>query len=185
MQTDPSRTVDVLSTGEFLSQIQSLLDQQRYDEARARASQRLGRKPGDRTARLSLLLVNVTAFGVEGYGPEINELRTVSAVDEQEREVVRRLFLMAFNSAEKHGDEKQALVYQRWLRKLLLRQPLDDPDSNLIALPLPSDRPARAERQREPVVIPPSRVGGSSVSPSLPEVLAKVRLTKANAILLI
>jgi hypothetical protein len=155
MEANLSRTNHTSSAPQFLAEIQTLLDEQKYDQARARAAQRLGIKPGDRAARLALLLVNVMAFGAERYGPEIKDLRSLAGLGDQEREFVRRLFLIAFNSAQKVGDQKQALLYQRCLRRLLLGQPLDDPESNVVPLPSFPERRIASEKHREAVLEAP------------------------------
>src|SRR5215471_1372617 len=107
------------------SNIERLLKDERYQEAKSQLAQRLKRNPRDREASLYLLLVNVTLHGLRSYEKEVERLRSVSDFSDSEKEIVRRLFLIAFTSAEKKGEEKQAWLYQRLLRRLLINQPLD------------------------------------------------------------
>ena len=52
-------------------------------------------------------------------------MRSLSGFNAIEKEIVRRLFVLGVQSAEKEGRETQAWAYQRLLRRLLLDQPLD------------------------------------------------------------
>jgi hypothetical protein len=110
---------------QFFSEIELLLHEGKYEDAKARLAKRLDQHPRDRESTLYLLLVNATLHGALSYEDEIYRLRNLGDLGDTEREIVRRLFLLAFESAEKDGSEKQAWDYQRLLRRLLLNQPLD------------------------------------------------------------
>jgi hypothetical protein len=109
---------------DFFSEIDRLLEQGNYDEAKARLGRRLDQNPHDRETELYLLFLNITVRGPLTYESEINRLRFVSDLSPAATEVVRKIFLLAFDAAQKAGREKQAWVYQRLLRRLVLNQPL-------------------------------------------------------------
>src|ERR1700747_1332343 len=115
---------EISSSEDFFSGIEVALNEGKYKEAKALLTQHLARNPRDREAGLYLLLVNVTLEGPVRHEREINRLRALSDLSETGKDVVRRIFLLAFNEAEKQGRQKQAWVYQRLLRRLLLHQPL-------------------------------------------------------------
>jgi len=110
---------------DFFSKIELLLKEEKYQDAHALLTQRLKQNPRDRASGLYLLLVNVTLHGLGPYEEEIQRLQSVSEFSDAEKEIVRRLFLLAFTTAEKEGKERQAWVYQRLLRRLLINQPPD------------------------------------------------------------
>jgi hypothetical protein len=128
---------EISSSQQFLSEMELLLNDEKYEDAKALLTQRLDQNQADRQIRLYLLLVNATLRGPVPYEHEIDRLRALLDLSGSEKEIVRRIFLLGFKAAEKEGREKQALAYQRLLRRLLLNQPLDHsiPQSGAIALP--------------------------------------------------
>ena len=109
----------------FLTEIELLLSEGKYDVAKASLLQHLEQHPADRESSLYLLLVNATLTGPETYEAEIDRLRNLLDLNNTERDVVRRLFIIGFKAAEEAGREDQAWAYQRLLRRLLLDQELD------------------------------------------------------------
>jgi hypothetical protein len=108
-------------------EIEPLLNEGKYEEARVLLSCSLEQDPSDRESRLYLLLVNVMLNGPIAYENDIDKLRDLVDLSNTEKEIVRRIFVLGFEAADKDGREEQAWVYQRLLRRLLLAQALDQP----------------------------------------------------------
>ena len=104
---------------------QRLLQDRLYDRAIVTLSQRIESQPGDRMARLLLLLANVSQFGTGPFNRQIEELRLVADLSSDERHIVRKIFLVCFQHAERDSQTLQKIVYQRLIRRLMLNQPLD------------------------------------------------------------
>jgi hypothetical protein len=58
---------------------------------------------------------------------EIDQVRAVYNLSETEREIVREIFCLGFDAAEKEDRQDKMWAYQRLVRRLLLHQPLDQP----------------------------------------------------------
>jgi hypothetical protein len=108
-------------------EIETLLKEGKYEEARVLLCRCLEQNPSDRENNLYLLLVNVKLNGPNSYEDDIDRLRDLLDLSDTEKEIVRRIFVLGFEAAEKDGREEQAWVYQRLLRRLLLAQALDQP----------------------------------------------------------
>ncbi len=104
---------------------QRLLHEARYDQAIVELSQRIETQPDDRTARLLLLLANVSQFGTGPFNRQVDEVRLFADLTNNERQIVRQIFLTCFQHAERNGQTIQKMVYQRLIRRLMLNQPLD------------------------------------------------------------
>ncbi|HEX6767830.1 MAG TPA: SH3 domain-containing protein [Candidatus Binatia bacterium] len=107
------------------SLVQRLLQEARYDQAITSLTQRIEAQPEDRMARLLLLLTNVSQFGTGPFSREIEALRLLADLSSNERHIVRKIFLVCFQHAERDGQTLQKIVYQRLIRRLMLNQPLD------------------------------------------------------------
>lgn len=107
------------------SLVQRLLQEARYNEAIIALSQRIEIQPGDRMARLLLLLANVSQFGTGPFNGQIEEVRLLADLSSNERHIVRQIFLVCFQHAERDGQTIQKIAYQRLIRRLMLNQPLD------------------------------------------------------------
>jgi hypothetical protein len=59
------------------------------------------------------------------YEEDIDQLRNLSNLNDSEKEIVRRLFVLGFKSARKEGREDQIRAYQQLLTRLQLNQPLE------------------------------------------------------------
>ena len=81
----------------------------------------------DRQAQLSSLLAKVKIDSAQNYEQEIDQVRAVYDLSETEREIVREIFCLGFDAAEKEHREDKMWAYQRLLRRLFLHQPLDQP----------------------------------------------------------
>ena len=139
---------EISSSQEFFSELELLLNERKYQEAKARLTRRLASDPLNRDAGLYLLLVTVIIEGPLPHQHEINRLRGLSDLSETGKDVVRRVFLLAFNAAEKEGREKQAWVYQRLLRRLLLNQPLDHSTRPNTPVVLPAGEPPHSRTKK-------------------------------------
>jgi hypothetical protein len=81
--------------------------------------------------------------GPIAYENDIDRLRDLPDLGDTEKEIVRRIFVLGFEAAEKDGREDQAWVYQRLLRRLLLAQALDQPiQKNSAPIPPAVENPA-------------------------------------------
>jgi Bacterial SH3 domain len=109
------------------SQIEFCLKEAKYEYAEALLFELLNQNPSDRESKLYLLLVNVTREGPVLYEEDIDQLRNLSNLNDREKEIVRRLFVLGFKSAKKEGREDQILAYQQLLTRLQLNQPLELP----------------------------------------------------------
>jgi hypothetical protein len=107
--------------------VEQLLQEKKYEQAIALLCERVDAAPADRTARLLLLLANVLVFGPVPFEKQIDDLRSHFDLTETDRNIVRQIFLAAFQHAERTGDENKQRIYQRLLRRQVLGQPLDVP----------------------------------------------------------
>jgi hypothetical protein len=110
-----------------MAEVDVFLSDGRYDDAKALLAERLDKNPLDRESKLYLLLVNVILNGPAVYENDIDQLRSLSNFSDIEKEIVRRVFILGFESAKKEEREDQAWAYQRLSRRLLLNQRLDQP----------------------------------------------------------
>lgn len=118
---------DIARSQQVFSQIEFFLKEAKYEYAEALLFELLNQNPSDRESKLYLLLVNVMRDGPALYEDDIDRLRDLMDLSDMEKEIVRRIFVLGFEAAEKDGREEQAWVYQRLLRRLLLAQALDQP----------------------------------------------------------
>ena len=109
------------------SRIEMLLRENKFAEALALLHQSAARAPLEREISLYILLSKVRLHGPEYYERDIDALRALTDLNDHEKATIRRIFLYAFQIAEKAGEEEKKLAYQRLLRRLLLGQPLTQP----------------------------------------------------------
>jgi hypothetical protein len=83
--------------------------------------------PLNRQAQLSSLLARIQVDSAQTHEQEIDQVRAVYNLSETEREIVREIFRLGFDAAEKEDRQDKMWAYQRLLRRLLLHQPLDQP----------------------------------------------------------
>jgi len=107
--------------------VDRLLSENKFADALELVSKRLADQPRDREASLYWILANVHARGPERYEREIDNLRQLFNLNDVEKDLVRRIFLLGFHAAEKAGLERKTWAYQRLLRRLLIGQLLDQP----------------------------------------------------------
>lgn len=105
--------------------VRRLLAERSYDQAIALLSERVDAQPEDRTARLMLLLANVSVFGPDAFYRQIDDLRFIVDLSANERSIVRQIFSVGFQYAERDRKTIQKISYQRLIRRLMLGQPLD------------------------------------------------------------
>jgi hypothetical protein len=118
------------------SNLENLLAQNKLADALALLC-RGAHQTAERETHLYTLLVKMRLHGPEDYEQSIDALRALADPTDHEKTLMRRIFLYAFQMAEKAGQEDKRRVYQRLLRRLLLGQPLDQP------IPLTRRAPAR------------------------------------------
>jgi hypothetical protein len=100
------------------------MKQENYGQAAVLPSQRLAEDPPDRQNHLLVLLRNVRTYGPEKFEDQIDDLRSLYDLNSAEKDIVREIFLLGYQTAEANGNTEQRWAYQRLLRKLLLGQPL-------------------------------------------------------------
>jgi hypothetical protein len=130
-----------------MAEVDVFLSDGRYDDAKALLAERLDKNPLDRESKLYLLLVNVILNGPAVYEDDIDQLRSLSDFSDIEKEIVRRLFILGFESAKKEVREDQAWAYQRLSRRLLLNQRLDQP------IPKSAARALRMNQRHAPELV--------------------------------
>jgi len=118
---------EIARSQQVFDQIEFFLKKAKYEYAEALLFQLLDQDPSDRKSRLYALLVNVTREGPVLYEEDIDQLRNLSNLNDSEKEIVRRLFVLGFKSAKKEGREDQIRAYQQLLTRLQLNQPLEPP----------------------------------------------------------
>jgi hypothetical protein len=109
------------------SRIELLLQENKLIEALALLRHCASAGFPERESRLYVLFARARLHGLELCEEDIDALRSFSDLNNREKDLVRRIFLYAFQVAEKAGQEKKKWAYQRLLRRLLLGQPLNQP----------------------------------------------------------
>jgi hypothetical protein len=118
---------EIVRSQRVFDQIEFFLNKAKYEYAEALLFQLLNQDPSHGKSRLYLLLVNVTREGPVLYEEDIDQLRNLSNLDDSEKEIVRKLFVLGFKSAKKEGRKDQIWAYQQLLTRLLINQPLKPP----------------------------------------------------------
>jgi len=83
--------------------------------------------PFNRQAQLSSLLARIQVDGAQTHEQEIDRLRAVDDLSDTEREIVREIFCLGFDAAEKERRQDKMRVYRWLLARLLLNHTLDQP----------------------------------------------------------
>lgn len=109
------------------SRIELLLQENKLIEALALLRQCAFEGLPEQETHLYVLFARARLYGPESCEADIDALRGVSDLNDREKDLLRRIFLYAFQVAERAGQEEKKLAYQRLLRRLLLGQPLDQP----------------------------------------------------------
>src|SRR5215467_5444810 len=118
---------EIVRSQRVFDQIEGFLNKAKYEYAEVLLFQLLNQDPSHRKSRLFLLLVNVTREGPVLYEEDIDQLRNLSNLDDSEKEIVRKLFVLGLKSAKKEGRKDQIWAYQQLLTRLLLNQQLKPP----------------------------------------------------------
>lgn len=87
---------------------------------------------GNRQAHLLNLLARIQVDGAQNHEQEIDQVRAVCDLGEAEREIVRQIFCLGFDAAEKDDRHDKMWTYRWLLVRLLLHQPLDQPIPGII-----------------------------------------------------
>ncbi|MGH7834674.1 MAG: hypothetical protein ACREQK_13590, partial [Candidatus Binatia bacterium] len=91
-----------------VAQLEKLMEEKNYAEARSILEELLEKDPQDRVCQLYYLLDCIKLKGVAPVEEQIGELRALADLTDKEREIVRQIFLAAFGEAEKEGAETKA-----------------------------------------------------------------------------
>jgi hypothetical protein len=83
--------------------------------------------PFNRQAQLLSLLARIQVDGAQTHEQEIDRLRAVDDLSDTEREIVREIFCLGFDAAEKEQRQDKIRVYRWLLARLLLNHTLDQP----------------------------------------------------------
>jgi hypothetical protein len=108
-------------------QLEDLLRSGQHEDLRAVVENQLMSFPDVRELRLYHLFVVIKAEGVGAHEGQIEALRNLTGLTDGEREVIRQIFILGFEQAQKEGTKEKAWAYQRLARKLVLRQSLLGP----------------------------------------------------------
>lgn len=81
----------------------------------------------DRKAQLSILLARIQVDGAQTHEREIDRLRAFDDLSDIEREIVREIFCLGFDAAEKEQRQDKMWAYRWLLARLLLNHTLDQP----------------------------------------------------------
>ena len=81
----------------------------------------------NRQAQLSSLLARIQVDGAQTHEQEIDRLRAVDDLSDTERGIVREIFCLGFDAAEKEQRQDKMRVYRWLLARLLLNHTLDQP----------------------------------------------------------
>ncbi|MEX0802407.1 MAG: AgmX/PglI C-terminal domain-containing protein [Candidatus Binatia bacterium] len=100
------------------------LRQGNYPEAISTLDAIVKANPEDQKASLLHLYATVKLYNIYGYEKQIQSLRFLSDLSEKEREIVREIFLIRSEEAQKRGGQDEAREYQRLATKVVLGQPL-------------------------------------------------------------
>ncbi len=170
------RVTDTLQSVSGHADIELLLQEGKFHEAAALLSRRLDQFPGDRETELYLLLVNVLVHGPEAFEENIDEVRGSVDLNETEKDIVKRLFLLGHQAAEARGQEDQIWAYQRLLRRLLLGQLLDEPipQSREYWLPSTDQIPIELTAEAGPELMEDFRDGAAPIR-GFPQVIPILR----------
>jgi hypothetical protein len=109
------------------SKIAPLPSQGKKDKAQIHYGLLGASSPFNRQAQLSSLLARIQVDGVQTHEQEIDRLRAVDDLSDTERKIVRGVFCLGFDAAEKEQRQDKMRVYRWLLARLLLHQPLDQP----------------------------------------------------------
>lgn len=123
------------------------LRQGKYQEAISTLDAIIKSNPEKQEPRLLHLYATVKLYNVYGYEKQIEDLRSLSVLSEKEREIVREIFLLRADEAQKRGKTDEAREYQRLATRVILGQPLMETAPERPELP-PQPKPPEASGPR-------------------------------------
>src|SRR5262245_62107215 len=139
-------TASDATTREGLSRkLEALLRSGQYEELRSLLESQRMSYPDDRELQLYQLLLVTRAEGVAAHEREIEGLRYLTELSNSEREIIRQIFILGFEEAQKAGIKGKTWAYQRLARRLVLQQSLDE------SLPIMTPGDAKDSERREDV----------------------------------
>src|SRR5262245_61445762 len=136
-------TASDATTREGLSRkLETLLRRGQYEELRSLLESQRVSYPDDRELRLYQLLLVTRAEGVAAHERKIEGLRYLTELSDSEREIIRQIFILGFEEAQKAGNKGKTWAYQRLARRLVSHQSLE-------SLPVVTPGDARDSERRE------------------------------------
>ncbi|MFQ5683469.1 MAG: hypothetical protein ACE5HC_09385 [Candidatus Binatia bacterium] len=107
-----------------IEQARSFVEAEKYKEALPLLEDLLATDYGNQEARLLHLLSSVRLYNVYGYEKQIESLKNLSNLSENERGLAREIFLIRADEAQSQGREGEMLEYRGLAKKIILGQPL-------------------------------------------------------------
>jgi hypothetical protein len=123
-----------------IAEVERLIHEQRYLEVLTalQSHPRIGALGLD--LRLYSLLASVSVHSCAGHEREIEEMIKTDKLLDNQKQILRQIFIVGFEEATEKGLEDTARIYQRLARRLVLGQPLGE-----VSLSHERDAPVQAE----------------------------------------
>jgi hypothetical protein len=122
-----------------LGDLELLLQSGNCADALSLVSQRLEQDPANRQLQLYSLLIRIVSSGPESAEAEIDGLRALTNLSENERAIITQILNCGLAAAARSGDAAKVWVYRRSLRRFAAGLTLDRPFSpSRIDMPRPA-----------------------------------------------
>jgi tetratricopeptide (TPR) repeat protein len=105
------------------------VDAGRHEEALRHLDEVLRNTPDNREARLFHLLASVRLYRADAYEAQIEAIKNISDLSDNERRLARDLFLARADSAQKRGRDDDMLRYRNWAKSVVYHMPFGNEDS--------------------------------------------------------
>ena len=109
------------TTGSYA--VSEYLEPSRYENEITRSDNHRRESPDNRTAQLSHLLAWIRLHGSNTYQEQIDSLKDLTDLSETERRVVRDIFLVRADDAQKRGRDGEMLRYRNWAKNIVYHTP--------------------------------------------------------------
>ncbi len=143
LPTTTARQAEITG-GSSLDVAEGQLRQGNYREAISTLDTIIKSNPEHQEARLLHLYASLKLYNIYGYEKQIESLRLLSELSEREREIVREIFLIRSEEAQKQRRKDEAREYERLATRVILGQSLVEPAPEKT---LTKTQPRRAERE--------------------------------------
>ncbi|MEX0804406.1 MAG: hypothetical protein WD688_13980 [Candidatus Binatia bacterium] len=101
----------------------------RHEEALRHLGEVLRNTPDHREAQLFHLLASVRLYRADAYEAQIEAIKNISDLSENERRLARDLFLARADTAQKLGRDDDMLRYRNWAKSVVYHMPFGNEDS--------------------------------------------------------